>query len=85
MDNLSPAIQVAIQEKAKEILADPEQTLVLAKQLEMSPKDFIGILESASKPSSPSTDNHETGFWKGAAVVAIGVLIGLGFLAANKD
>ena len=85
MDNMSPEIQKMIQEKAQTFLGDSAKQKELALQLGISLEDLIKILEKAAQPSSPSSDNHETGFWKGAAIVAIGVLIGIGIVsAANK-
>jgi hypothetical protein len=44
-------------------------------------KDILKTLEDASKPSRPETDNHETGFWKGAAIIAVAAAVGFGVIA----
>ena len=46
-------------------------------------KDLMQTAEGLSKPSSSNNDNHETGFWKGSAIVACVAAIGFGVIAYN--
>ena len=44
-------------------------------------KELLETLENLSKPTSPETDNHETGLWKGSAIMGSFAAIGFGVLA----
>lgn len=51
-------------------------------------KELLDTLDDLSKPSRPENDNHETGFWKGAAIIAVAAAVGFGviaFTAVKKD
>ena len=50
-------------------------------------KELIQTAEEASKPSRPETDNHETGYWKGSAIIGVFAAFGfaaIAYILANK-
>ena len=63
-----------------------ESNLPLTNVTEQA-KEMLETLTKLSKPSSPETDNHETGYWKGSAVIGVIAAFGFAVIAyalANK-
>ena len=77
---LSPELKEELTSKGEVILKNEEKRQEYATKLGITTKEIIDIINDLSKPSSSGTDNHETGFWKGAAMVALAVLGGIGVL-----
>ena len=89
LKNLSPEIREELKQNAIKLQNDKAAVQELSLKTGLSVKDIFEIiryfLEELPKPSSPDTNNHETGFWKGAAITALMVLGGIFMLKLNDQ
>ena len=88
LKDLSPELQRELKQNASKLRDDKAAVQELSLKTGLSVNDIYEIiryfLEELPKPSSPDSDNHETGFWKGAAVTALLVLGGI-FMLKLKE
>ena len=81
LNDLSPEIQQEMRDNAATFLNDDDALQQFSQKAKLNPNEIIKMVTDLSQPSSPKGDNHETGFWKGAALTSITVLAGIFALA----
>ena len=79
--DLSPELREELEQNAASLLKDEGALEELHQRTGISVQAIVKMLTDLSQPTSSDVNNNETGFWKGAALVALAGLAGVFVLA----